>query len=52
MTKGKYPKFKRAYQNLHSVFGARFVGDGTLTKVNHAQWYKKRNVIQPAFHKK
>jgi len=30
----------------------RFLGSGLLTEMNHNMWYKRRVIMDPAFHKK
>ena len=46
------PKSARVYNKLSYVFGYRCLGRGVLTETNHELWQRKRNVLNPAFHRK
>jgi cholesterol 24(S)-hydroxylase len=44
----KYPK-DWSYDNVGTIFGARFLGRGLVTEKNHALWLKRREIFNPAF---
>ncbi|XP_075136795.1 cholesterol 24-hydroxylase-like [Leptodactylus fuscus] len=47
------PKYTKDdfYDNLHSMFGARFLGKGLLTDRDRDHWHKQRRIMDPAFNK-
>ncbi|KAG8561507.1 hypothetical protein GDO81_015372 [Engystomops pustulosus] len=47
------PKYTKDdfYDRLHSMFGARFMGNGLLTDRNYEHWHKQRRIMDPAFSK-
>lgn len=46
------PKAHRVYSLLSYVFGQRAVGRSILTEIDHEVWSRKRNMLNPAFHRK
>lgn len=46
------PKAHRVYSLLSYVFGQRAVGRSILTELDHEVWSRKRNMLNPAFHRK
>ena len=46
------PKAHRLYSLLSYVFGQRAVGRSILTELDHEVWSRKRNMLNPAFHRK
>ena len=46
------PKAHRVYSLLSYVFGQRAIGRSVLTEVDHEVWSRKRNMLNPAFHRK
>ncbi|XP_064648179.1 cholesterol 24-hydroxylase-like isoform X2 [Lineus longissimus] len=51
MTSKKYLKNEEGYKDMMNVFGRRLIGNGLLTDVDHEHWYRKRQLLNPAFHK-
>ncbi|XP_070576492.1 cholesterol 24-hydroxylase-like isoform X3 [Ptychodera flava] len=46
------PKPRMAYAPLFSIYNERFMGCGLATEVDHDKWLKKRELLNPAFHRK
>ena len=46
------PKAHRMYSHLSYVFGQQVVGRSILTELDHEVWSRKRNMLNPAFHRK
>ena len=46
------PKAHRVYSLVSYVFGQRAVGRSILTEIDHEVWSRKRNMLNPAFHRK
>ena len=46
------PKNPRTYRNISFVFGHRVAGNGVLTEINHEAWQKRREILNPAFHRR
>ncbi|XP_030837275.1 cholesterol 24-hydroxylase-like [Strongylocentrotus purpuratus] len=52
LTRSKYLKSPDQYRALKSLYGARTLGNGLLSEMNHEVWMKKRALFNPAFHRK
>ena len=46
------PKAHRMYSLLSYMFGQRALGRSILTEIDHEVWSRKRNMLNPAFHRK
>ena len=46
------PKAHRVYSLLSYLFGQRALGRSILTEIDHEVWSRKRNMLNPAFHRK
>ena len=46
------PKHPSTYAHLSCPFGQRLMGDGLVTEMNHDLWQKRRNLLNPAFHRR
>lgn len=40
------------YKNFQYVFGARFMGNGLVSEINHEKWFHRRAIMNPAFRRK
>ncbi|XP_787104.4 cholesterol 24-hydroxylase [Strongylocentrotus purpuratus] len=52
LTRSKYLKAPDQYRGLKSLYGARTLGNGLISELNHEVWMKKRALFNPAFHRK
>nr|XP_006123832.1 cholesterol 24-hydroxylase isoform X1 [Pelodiscus sinensis] len=49
LTMPQYPKDRKTYSSLYTIFGTRFLGNGLVTDLNHDHWHKQRRIMDPAF---
>ncbi|XP_071504888.1 cholesterol 24-hydroxylase-like [Diadema antillarum] len=48
----RHPKSDEFYKVFQGVFGARFLGHGLVSVVDHEKWHSRRTIINPAFKRK
>jgi len=48
----KLPKEAVSYEVLAHVYGQRFLGTGLVTNLDDESWKKRRDILNPAFHRK
>ena len=46
------PKNPQVYSRLSCPFRHRLMGTGLVTELNHEVWQKRRNLLNPAFHRR